>query len=157
MKIKGLQNIALIGFSLLILNSCEIKDPIPLSSKLIGRWEWVRTETPSKTITPETEGYKEDLSISNNGDFDYAVIYREDTLWLSLIETRRIYEESDNKARSVLIPYRNGGFIKYFLKFDQNKIVQEIERTELMDEYSKFADTIRHVYVKTLLPPREHF
>lgn len=154
---KIIQNISLIFICLLFLCSCEKSHPIPLTSKLVGRWEWVRTETPSKTITPETEGYNEDLSFGNNGDYDYVVIFREDTLWLPLFVSRSKDGEIDYKAGTVLQAYRNGNYIKYFLKFDQNKIVQEIERTELMDEYSMSVDTIRHFYVKTLLPPREHF
>jgi hypothetical protein len=120
----------------------------------MGRWKWVRTETPSETLSPSTEGYEEDLTIGNNGSNDYTVIYRADTLFFSSLIVRNVQE--DKKANTVLIPYSSGGYIKYFLKFNENNIVTEIERSEIMKEYSESADTVRYVYIRAGLAARDY-
>lgn len=145
---------------LLLVGSCEVISFVdsgpPIHAELTGSWEWVRTESPSGTITPETEGYEEDISFGNNGEYDYMVIYRNDTLWLPLFESRRKYVEADNKANTILIHYRHEGSIKYFLRFNQYKTLQEFERSELMEEYTESADTIRHIYVWKSSIPRNY-
>jgi hypothetical protein len=145
--------ICLLSFSGCEINSTE--NSIPLGADLMGRWKWVRTETPSKTLSPATEGYEEDLSIGNNTN-DYTVIYRADTLFFSSIEDRNKNVQEDKKANTVLIPYSSGGYIKFFLKYNEKNVLREIERSEIMKEYSESADTVRYVYVRAGFPARDY-
>ncbi len=120
----------------------------PLAAELIGRWDWVRTVTPTRTITPASAGYAEDLSISNNGNNDYAVFYRSDTLRIKVEQDRSVYEVADNRNNTVLLRYWAFGYVKYFLRFSQDKTVENIEFGDPMAVYSEKADTVRHYYVR---------
>ena len=123
-----------------------------MGSELTGRrWDWVRTVTPTRTITPASASYAEDLSIVN----DYTVFYRSDTLRIKVEQDRSVHVVVDNQNNTVLLRYRSFGYVKYFLRFNQNKTVENIEFGDPMAVYSEKADTVRHYYVlNRKMPPR---
>ncbi|GEM_PF-1533655 len=57
-------------------NNMNVSTPPPLSSNLIGKWEWTKTVDKSgEIITPQTAGYSKSISYGNsdkvNGNYLY--------------------------------------------------------------------------------------
>lgn len=116
----------------------------PLASELMGKWEWVKTVTPSRTITPQTAQYTRILHHENDGNADYVAFYQNDSLYLKLVQSRTFYEE-DKKQLTVLEKY-GSQYLKYYLTRGSDHVAREIQTSELMKTYTEKADTIRHYY-----------
>jgi hypothetical protein len=144
----------LLNLTTFLLQGCPSKSPapVPIASRLVGRWEWTKTVTPTRTFTPELTGYREELNFANDGNFDFVAFYRNDELKRKLVETRGA-GQTDNKANTVLLKYGNDGYIKYYLKFSQDHVVEQIETSDLLPVYSEQADSVRHFY-RYVGPPR---
>ena len=117
---------------------CDCVAP-PISSTLMGEWEWVKTVTPSRTITPLQLGYPKSVKFLNDGNEDYITFHESDSLTLTLVQNRNVVSE-DKRAQTVTMSFYPSGIIKFNIAGDQ------IEFGELMKEYSAKSDTIRHHY-----------
>lgn len=116
----------------------------PLSSQLMGKWEWVKTVTPSRTITPQIMKYSRIFQHENDGSRDYIAFYRNDSLYLQLTQSRTFYQE-DKKQFTVLEQY-GSQYLKYYLSGSTDYTSREMQTSELMAIYSEQADTVRHYY-----------
>ena len=137
----------LISVFSLLLQSCEKPDcgcAPPLSSELMGKWEWVKTVSPSRTITPQTVGYGRLFQHENDGSRDYIAFYQNDSLYLQLVQSRTFYQE-DKKKATVLEQY-GAQYLKYYLTRGSDNGAREMQTSELMKSYAEEADTIRHYY-----------
>lgn len=116
----------------------------PMSSELMGQWEWTRTETPSRTVTPQTAGYTQTLEYGNDQTNNYLAIYRNDTLSMRLGLVRGSTQENTREF-SVLEKYASL-YPKSYLIRNSTHPNREIYTSELMENYSAKADTVRHYY-----------
>ncbi len=110
----------------------------------IGTWEWVKTVTPSRTITPQSAGYSERMKV--DGDVDY---FRDGKLVKSL--RRSGNDVRDNAALTILFPFiddsTNKNYqLKFYVHFNEQDGVDRIETSELMSVYSQAADTVKIYY-----------
>ncbi|MEO6287250.1 MAG: hypothetical protein ABIN80_00020 [Dyadobacter sp.] len=115
----------------------------PLSSELMGKWEWIKTVTPSQTITPESVGYSRTFQHENDGS-DYIAFYQNDSLYLRMVESRDFYKE-DLAQLSVIKQY-GSKFIKYYLSRNPGSDIREMQTSELLNSYENSVDTVRHYY-----------
>jgi hypothetical protein len=149
--------LSLIG--LLIFFCCNACKKIPgvsppLSANLVARWQWVRTVTPTRTITPQTAGYGQELRFGNDGvNGDCILFYRNDTLQTKHLELKSFYQEgTDAEGNYTLLLQYGGGptsgahFIKYRFKKNEQNVVDEMQTSALLLNYSEQADTVRHFY-----------
>lgn len=130
-----------------VLQACERPDcgcAPPLSSELMGKWEWIKTVSPSRTITPQSMKYSRVFHHENDGSRDYIAFYQNDSLYLELTQSRTFYQE-DKKQFTVLEQY-GSQYLKYYLTRGSDNVAREMQTSELMKMYSEKADTIRHYY-----------
>lgn len=80
----------------------------------MGKWEWVKTITPSDTITPETVGYEQTFQFDNDGKNNFIAFYKNDSLTLRLVPVQSAYQE-DVQENSFIEQY-GSQFLKYYLK-----------------------------------------
>lgn len=132
-------------FSLVTLQACPIGSPPPIGGDLDGRWDLYKIVTPTRTMTPATLGYRQDMNLTGDGSSGYAVFYRNDTLH-SKFTRDRTFEETDNRRNTVIDRYYNVGYIKYYLKYNQQNVVTELETSEFLKQYTQQADSVRYFY-----------
>lgn len=129
-----------------VFQACEKPDcgcAPPLSSELMGQWQWVKTVTPTRVITPQSAGFKRLFEHENDGTTgDYIAFYRNDSLYYFDRPVRTFYQE-DRRLQTVLAQYGDR-YLKYYLKTSSTP--REMEMSELMPVYNEKADTIRHYY-----------
>jgi hypothetical protein len=134
-----------------ILSACENGVPTcgcvapPLGSTLMGKWEWVKTITPTKTITPENAGYKRTFQYDNDGNSDFIAFYKNDSVYVRITPVRGSYKE-DLKQNTIIQQY-GSQFLKYYLKKGpyNSPTEQEMQTSELLPSQNA-VDTIRHYY-----------
>lgn len=134
-----------------LAQGCQSHDASPdslIPSATKGRWEWLRTTTPTRVLTPQSVGYTKELEINSDDQGAYIAFYRNDTL------QRRINESSSDTAHtfvnasrsSVLIKYGGAGYINYVVVVGSDKATISLTVSELMNPYSAVADTVKSVY-----------
>ncbi|KAA9347782.1 hypothetical protein [Larkinella humicola] len=116
----------------------------PLSSELMGKWEWIKTVTPTQVITPQTMGNRRILQHENDGNVDYVAFYQNDSLYLKLVRSRNFNQE-DKDQRTILENYGTHQ-MKYFLIGRDYRVTREMQTSDLMKAYTEQADTVRHFY-----------
>jgi len=136
------KSLLLLTICAFFLNSC--KDPVcgcapPLITSLHGQWEWVKTQTPSGTVTPQQTGYAKDMNFSNDSIGSYVSYYQADTLVSKLIMGLNGHQEN-KKESTIIVRFNPKGFMKFILKGNQ------METSAFMNEFSVQSDTIRHFY-----------
>lgn len=115
----------------------------PLSSEAMGKWEWLKTVTPSQTITPESAGYSRTFEFENDGS-DYIAFYQNDSLYLRMVQSRDFYKEDRDKH--TFINQYGSKFIKYYLSRNPPNEIREMQTSELLSSYENAVDTVRHHY-----------
>lgn len=145
----------LISLSLSCLyQSCEKRGvDLALTSGTKGVWEWVRTTTPTRTLTPQSLGYTKQMAVlSDNASIPYVAFYRNDTLQHRLNETSRDTNHTfiDTERSTVLIQYGGAGFLKYYIATNTNG--ETLTISELLNPYTSLADTVRSVYKRVNKP-----
>lgn len=135
---NGLTVIFLISFQACNNDYCSCVAP-PISSTLMGEWEWIKTVTPSRTITPLQSGYAKSVKFLNDGSVNYITFHQADSLTLTLVQNRNVVSE-DKEAKTVTMDFGLDGVIKFNLSGDQ------VEFGDLMKVYSAKSDTVRHHY-----------
>lgn len=110
----------------------------------MGKWEWVKTVSPSRTITPLSEGYSRVLQHENDGNRDYIAFYQADSLYLQLTQSRTFYQE--DKERFTVLNQYGSQYLKYYLTRSTGNTNREMQTSALMNTYTEKADTIRHYY-----------
>ncbi|MCF0057196.1 hypothetical protein [Dyadobacter sp. CY356] len=122
--------------------------PIPQSvyGDLPGRWEWIKTTTPSKTIWAKDAGYSRRMDFVNDKIIHANKIsfYKNDSLERDFLISKVLEENWEEK--SILLKYNSDAQLKIFR---HNELINEhydIEMSEIMPEYSIEADTVRHFY-----------
>lgn len=148
-----LSKLVFIPLALLLL-ACHQDTPLPLAAYLGGRYKWVKTTTPSKTITPTMVGYQEDLTLSSDSKGQYLAYYRNDNLFLEA-DVKATPVESDGETNSLLYDLGEKGFIKVYLSVNANNAVTSISTSTIVENYSPEADTVRAYYELTGLDPRK--
>ncbi len=144
-------------FLLISMSGCHQDPTLPLASYLGGRYEWTKTTTPTRTITPGTAGYHEDLTLYNDSKGQYIAFFRADTLFY-LGDVSGTPTESDSKGSALLYAVRSSGntaYIKIYLSFNADNSVELISTSRVMTTYTGSADTVRSFYQKTNLEPRK--
>jgi len=142
-----MRNFILLSFIFVVLVGCEKSRcgcAPPLSSGLMGKWNWIKTVTPSGTITPQTAGYNRIFQYENEG-YNYIAFYKNDSLYLKLLESRNFGDEDLGKL-TILKQY-GSQYMKYYLNKNTGNGPLEMQTSELMNTYSEKADTVRHYYV----------
>lgn len=146
--------LALVGTALLLQGCPSNKDNqiYSLTGATKGRWEWVQSVTPTRTITPQSLGFTRQLAVSTDKDGAYVAFYRNDTLQRRQNETRTDTSHTfvDEVRQTVLIKYGAAGFLKYTIVPGSNTITVS---DFLPNSYS--SDTVKNVYKKanpTLYP-----
>ena len=134
-------------FSGLILScgrcGCE---PGPEPDVLSGKWKWIKTTTPTRTLSPDSEGYTRTLDLQTG--YGANVISINDTLQSEIFFIKILQEDVvDGVLKSRLIQYYNQIYIKYYFKPQHHNGRPDIEVSEMMfKDYDPAADTIRHHY-----------
>ncbi|MCF2447632.1 hypothetical protein L0657_26995 [Dyadobacter sp. CY345] len=134
-----------------LLLACENKVPNcgcvapPLASTLMGKWEWIKTVTPTKTITPENAGYKRTFQYDNDGSSNFIAFSQNDSVYLRFAPVRGSYKE-DLEENTITEQYESK-FLKYYLKKGSYNwpAEHEMQTSELLP-FQNSADTIRHFY-----------
>ncbi|MBE9464189.1 hypothetical protein ACFP1I_06655 [Dyadobacter subterraneus] len=120
-------------------NKCDCIAP-PFETNLQGQWKWVKTTTPTKTITAEAAGINRTINFFNDGRSDLVTFYQSDSLKSTLVRSRE-GASADKKNLIYLMKFNPDGYIKFYMK-DYSLL----ETSELMKDYTEKADTIRHFY-----------
>jgi hypothetical protein len=144
--------VLLAGFmkkSLLLLTFCtsiffSCKDTIcgcapPLITRLHGQWEWIKTETPSQTITPQQTENSQEMNFSNDSMGYYVTYYHADSLLSKWLFGLSGHQENE-KENTIIVRFNPNGYMKFILKGDK------METSGFMNAYSSKSDTVRHYY-----------
>ncbi|SFF31321.1 hypothetical protein [Spirosoma endophyticum] len=99
----------------------------------MGKWEWIKTVTPSRTISPQTEGYNLTFQHENDGRSDYIAYYKNDSLYRRLVQSRTFYQE--NRAQLTILEQYESQHLKYYLSRGSNYASREMQTSELMTLY----------------------
>ncbi len=133
-------------------SSCERScgcDPTPnsISGYLPGKWQWIKTITPAKTILAKDAVYTRTMEYS----YDQAlgaqkiVFYKNDSLETNFLISKVLDDNWETK--SVLLKYNGDSQLKIFgHPTDSTYNDIDLEVSEIMPDYSPKADTIRHIY-----------
>jgi len=117
----------------------------PKPDVLSGKWKWVKTTTPTRTLTPGSEGYTKTLDLTM--DYRANVISINDSLEKEIFYIATLEEEVvDGVLKSRLVQYYNQIYIKYYFKPEHHNGRPVIELSEMMKSYDPAADTVRHHY-----------
>ena len=132
-----------------LLNSCKSDNckcaPPLIESTITGRWEWVKTTTPSRSFTPAEAGYSREMNYFNALDSDFVTFYQNDSLKKTLTRDRTFTQiNSDNK--SFLQKFRDNQYLKFYIKPEIENGNFLLEISEPMNVYKAEADTIRHLF-----------
>ena len=144
---KALLISGLIGVACL-LQSCpsnKNNEFYSLTGATKGSWEWVQTTTPTRTITPQSIGYTQQVAVTSDNAGAYIAFYRNDTLQRRENETSTDTAHTfvDDTRRTVTVKYGGAGFIKYTLIVDNTTLtISEF----LPNSYT--PDTVKNVYKK---------
>lgn len=150
-KIAFSVNIVIVLVLACMLQACPSHrgEVLAIASATSGTWEWVKTTTPSRVLTPQTEGYTKQLALLSDDKGAYVGFYKNDTLQLRLNETPTDTTHTfvDPTRKTVLVKYGGAGFIKYYIIDTGNS--STIASSEVLNPYSDQADTIRNYYERT--------
>lgn len=121
---------------------------ISLSTSKTGTWEWVRTTTPTRTLTPQSVGYTKQLAVATDNGKNYVGFYRNDTLQRRINETPTDTTHTfvDVDRQTVLIKYGGAGFIKYQVGNTEQDM---LTISEVLNPYSLQADMVHSLYQRT--------
>jgi hypothetical protein len=119
-----------------------------------GAWEWVRTTTPTRVLTPQSVGYTKQLSVATDNQGAYIAFYRNDTLQKRVNETNTNTPHTfvDQSKNSVSIGYGEDGFVNYELVPVSNNS-HNLIISDLLKPYSASADTVKSEYKKAVPIP----
>lgn len=139
---------ALIILTVLLIScnrdNCKCVPP-PLESTISGRWEWIKTTTPSRSFTPADAGYSREMNYFNALDSDFVTFYKNDSLKKTLTKDRTFIQISaDNK--SFLQKFSYDLYLKFYIKQEIENGNFLLEISEPMTVYKAEADTIRHLF-----------
>jgi hypothetical protein len=120
-----------------------------LAASIRGTWEWVKTTSPTRTTTPQTLGYSQQLSIGTDETGNVVAFFKNDLIQRRLYETKTDTNHVfvDEVRQTVLIQYGKSGYIKYLIVNGQNSTTLTV--SEVLNPYTLQADTIQHVYQKS--------
>jgi hypothetical protein len=114
-----------------------------------GTWEWIKTTSPTRTSTPQSKGYSQQLSIGTDQMGNVVTFFRNDSVQRQLYETHTSIDHmsGDIDKQSVIIQYGQSGSIKYIVPNGENSITLFV--SEVLNPYTVQADTIQHLYQKS--------
>lgn len=136
-------------------NNMNVSTPPPLSTYLVGKWEWIKTiDESGKITTPQILGYGKSMSLGNsyelNGDYIYIVENGKEVKVLlenhhfgkveKLEDTLKIFSQFGNE------------YVEFSLLKNSNNVYPELIRTDLVKDYTKGLGQTRHYY-KLVGPP----
>ena len=141
---------SLLVLMLLLSSGCKDNDcgcVPPFSSNLMGKWEWVKTITPSgEVLTPETFGYTKSFSFGNsakiNGNYLYIAEDGKDPIVLS----EHTFKGQNGFSEGWLLMQFGAKHGKFFLVKNSQNTYPELIATDLVDDYSKGFGEARHYY-----------
>ena len=147
---KTLLMSAFVGMACL-LQGCPIskrEEFYALTGATIGTWEWEKTVTPTRTLTPQSVGYTKQLSVATDIAGAYIAFYRNDTLQRRENETPTDTTHTfvDGTRRTVTVKYSGAGFIRYTI-ISGNTLLTISEF--IPNSYS--TDTVKSTYKKARL------
>jgi hypothetical protein len=147
---KSIVSIAFLSIVAILLScarSCGC-DPGPLSvfSDMYGKWEWIKTTTPTKTIWAKDAGYRRKMTFLDDPDVHATRItfFKNDSLETTFLISKVL--EDNWETKSVLLKYNYAAQLKLFQLPEMTNQHYDIEVSEIMPVYSIEADTIRHYY-----------
>lgn len=156
-------SLSLVMLMLLFLSSCKDDDikcgcAPPFSSNLIGKWEWVKTITPSgEVITPQTVGHGKSLSYGNSAKVNGNYLYTTKDGETPIVLPERVFTDpiAQSGASEQWLTMQFGSkYIKLLLVKNSDNSYQEMIATDLIEDYSKgFGDT-RHHYKRAGVPDK---
>ncbi len=124
----------------LLLLTCSTPDCGCVNpTNIDGHWEWVKTVTPSQTLTPQQVGYTRTLDHNTRTSQNMVEYYRNDTLYLRLKPTAYKFD-----ALTVLETYDKVQ-IKYVLT-NLTTGSGDLQASEPVTPYTERADTLHHFY-----------
>jgi hypothetical protein len=120
-----------------------------LSGGTRGTWEWIKTISPSQTITPQTRGYSQQLSIGTDQKGNVVAFFRNDSIQRLLYESQADLDHisADINKQSLIIQYGQAGSIRYIVPNGQSSTTLFV--SEVLNPYTTQADTIQHLYQKS--------
>lgn len=122
--------------------------PIPESiyGDIFGKWQWIKTTTPTKTILAKDVGYTRSMEVVNDRTIGASkiVFFKNDSLETNFLISRILNESWEEK--SILLKYNGDAQLKIFRGDAPINDHYDIEISEIMPEYSIQADTVRHFY-----------
>lgn len=132
-----------------LLHGCMTKSADPfylLTGSTKGIWEWERTTTPSRVVTPQSVGYTKQLAVLSDDQGAYIAFYRNDSLQRRANETSRDTSHTivDDKRKTVLIKYGGAGYIMYRVGQTGKSTVLTV--SEFLNPYTPQADTVHSTY-----------
>jgi len=129
----------------------------PLSSKLVGKWEWVKTvNAAGEVVTPQTLGYSKSMSYGNSdkigGDYIYLV---ENGDKPTVLRQNNYFGKEELVGDTLTIVSRfDTEYVQFFLLKNSENIYPELIRTDLVEDYSKGFGSTRHYYKRAGAPDK---
>ncbi|MBE9461288.1 hypothetical protein ACFP1I_20880 [Dyadobacter subterraneus] len=118
-----------------------------ISGYLPGKWQWIKTTTPSKTILAKDAGYAKTMEYSYDQKIGAYKIdfYKNDSLETNFLISKVLDDNWETK--SMLLKYNGDAQLKIF-GLPTDSIYNDINliTSEITPKYSSEADTIRHFY-----------
>ena len=148
---------------LLFFSSCKDNDvpcgcAPPFSSNIVGKWEWVKTITPTdEVITPQTAEYAKSLSYGNSEKVNGNYLYIAEDGKKPVVLPERIFtgkiDPSDASAGWLTMQFYSK-YIQLLLIKNTDNSYQEMIATDLIDDYSKGFGETRHYYKRVGAPDK---
>jgi hypothetical protein len=121
-------------------------DPKSVYSDMYGKWEWIKTTTPTRTIWAKNAAHKKAMNFLNDPDVQATKIsfFKNDSLETTFLISKVL--EDSWETKSVLLKYNYAAQLKIFQLPEITNQHNDIEISEIMPQYSAEADTVRHRY-----------
>jgi len=140
----------------LLLQACEKRDcdcvPPPFGSQLIGKWQWVKTSTPTGEITPQTLGHGKSLSYGNDGSRNYLYL-TEDGQAPKVFYQDNSVGESD-RDQGLIVGQFSGAYMQFILKKASDNTYQTMTTTDMVSSSSQGYGPNRHSYKRVGIPDK---